>query len=87
MSVTLVMGLLTFLVGLTMEILSLMALLHIPPLDRVDLLERIVLFFGGVILMVLGYIMARNLPQPSVTVEEIPPVSTPAPEELPPPQP
>ncbi len=85
MNITLVMGFLTFLVGLTMELLNLMAILDIAPLDKIELGERLVLFFGGVILMVLGYVMARNLPQPSVTVEEIPPVSTTASEELPPP--
>jgi hypothetical protein len=73
MGVTIVMGMLVFLVGLSMDIITLLAVLSIPPLDKIGAGERFLLFVGGLILIGLGYVMARNLPQPSVTVEEIKP--------------
>lgn len=73
MGVTLVMGMLVFLVGLSMDVITLLAVLSVPPLDKISGGERFLLFAGGLILIGLGYVMARNLPQPSVMVEEIKP--------------
>lgn len=75
MGITTVMGVLVFIVGLLMDIITLLAILQVPPLDKIQFGERLLLFAGGLILIGLGYVMARNLPQPSVTYEEIPPTN------------
>ncbi|HEY6042070.1 MAG TPA: hypothetical protein VIX58_08070 [Anaerolineae bacterium] len=75
MGITLVMGVLVFLVGLAMDVITLLAVLEIPPLGNIGAGERFLLFAGGLILIALGYAMARNLPQPTVTYEEIKPTT------------
>lgn len=70
MGVTLLMGLLVFFVGLIMAILALLALLKLPPVATLGGGEQVVLFLGGFVFIVLGYIMARNLPPAPVTYVE-----------------
>lgn len=74
MGITIVMGVLVFLVGLAMDIITLLAVLELPPLGKIGAGERFLLFAGGLILIALGYAMARNLPQPAVTYEEVNPI-------------
>lgn len=56
--ITKVMGLLLFLVGLFLLVLSVLALLEqVGPFGAG---ERLLMFFGGLILCVVGFIMARD---------------------------
>ena len=57
--VTKVMGLLLFVVGLFLIILATLALLSFLP---IGLFERFLVFGGGLLLCVVGYVMARNQP-------------------------
>ena len=56
--VTKFLGLLLFLVGFFLIILAMAALLDL--IQPSGLFERILMFSGGLILCVLGYIMARD---------------------------
>lgn len=56
--ITKVMGLLLFLVGLFLIILSILSLLDLYP--NLGVGERLMVFIGGLVLCVLGYIMARD---------------------------
>jgi threonine/homoserine/homoserine lactone efflux protein len=56
--ITKFMGLLLFLVGFALIILSLFALLGL--IQPSGLFERLLMFVGGLILCVLGYVMARD---------------------------
>ncbi|MBI5879587.1 MAG: hypothetical protein HZB53_18205 [Chloroflexi bacterium] len=56
--ITKIMGLLLFLVGLFLIILSILALLSLGVDFGVG--ERLMIFIGGLILCVLGFIMARD---------------------------
>ncbi len=58
--VTKFMGLLLFLVGFFLIILAMAALLDF--IQPSGLFERLLMFVGGLILCVLGYIMARDQP-------------------------
>jgi len=70
---TTIMGAGVFSIGFFMLILGLMDLLGLGGL-AFGLGERILLYVGGLFLCVLGYIMARRLPRPSVveTTETFP---------------
>jgi hypothetical protein len=68
MGVTKIMGLLLFLVGLFLIILSILALLNIAVDFGVG--ERLIVFVGGLILCVLGFIMARDRPGPEEEIEQ-----------------
>ena len=56
--ITKVMGFALFLVGLFLLVLSVLALLEM--VGPFNLGERLLMFFGGLILCVLGFIMARD---------------------------
>jgi LysE type translocator. len=56
--VTKFMGLLLFLVGFFLIILAMAALLNL--IQPSGLFERVLMFLGGLILCVLGYVMARD---------------------------
>lgn len=58
--VTKFMGLLLFLVGFFLIVLALAALLEL--IQPSGLFERILMFVGGLILCVIGYVMARDQP-------------------------
>jgi hypothetical protein len=58
--VTKFMGLLLFLVGFFLIILAMAALLDL--IQPSGLFERILMFVGGLILCVIGYVMARDQP-------------------------
>jgi threonine/homoserine/homoserine lactone efflux protein len=58
--ITKFMGLLLFLVGFVLIILAMSALLGL--IQPSGLFERLLMFIGGVVLCVLGYIMARDQP-------------------------
>jgi len=58
--VTKFMGLLLFLVGFFLIILALAALLNL--IQPSGLFERVLMFIGGLLLCVIGYVMARDQP-------------------------
>lgn len=58
--VTKFMGLLLFLIGFFLIVLALAALLEL--IQPSGLFERILMFVGGLILCVIGYVMARDQP-------------------------
>lgn len=62
---TTLMGAGVFSIGFFMLILGLMDLLGLGGL-RFGIGERILLYLGGIFLSVLGYIMARRLPRPTL---------------------
>jgi hypothetical protein len=61
--ITKFMGLLLFLVGFFLIVLAMAALLNL--IQPSGLFERLLMFIGGLVLCVLGYIMARD-PGPGV---------------------
>ncbi len=65
---TKVMGAAVFSVGFIMLLLGLMDLLGVGGLNF-DTGKRAIVYLGGVLLVLIGYFMARRLP----TVEEVPP--------------
>ena len=58
--VTKFMGLLLFLVGFFLIILAMAALLNL--IQPSGLFERVLMFIGGLVLCVIGYVMARDQP-------------------------
>jgi hypothetical protein len=56
--ITKFMGLLLFLVGFFLIILAMAALLDL--IQPSGLFERLLMFIGGLVLCVIGYIMARD---------------------------
>jgi hypothetical protein len=56
--ITKIMGALLFLAGLIMLLISMLALLGLS--QPTGLLERLIVFGGGVLLCVMGYLMARE---------------------------
>lgn len=64
---TTLMGAGVFSIGFFMLILALMDLLGLGGL-QFGLGERLLLYVGGLFLCILGYIMARRLPRPTVGV-------------------
>jgi Na+/H+ antiporter NhaD/arsenite permease-like protein len=62
--VTKVMGLLLFIVGLLLIVLAIIALLGL--IQPSGLGERLLMFLGGLILVIIGYYMARDEPSPPV---------------------
>jgi len=58
--VTKFMGLLLFLVGFFLIILAMAALLNL--IQPSGLFERVLMFIGGLLLCVIGYVMARDQP-------------------------
>jgi hypothetical membrane protein len=57
------MGTALFLVGLMLIIISILALLGL--IQPQGLGERLLIFFGGVLLCLIGYYMARERPAPA----------------------
>ena len=55
------MGSALFIVGLILILIAILALLGLTPPE--GLLERLLVFLGGVLLCMLGYYMAREQPQ------------------------
>ncbi len=58
--VTKFMGLLLFLVGFILIVLAVLVLIGILQVPGIDFFQRILMFLGGLILCVLGYVMARD---------------------------
>jgi arginine exporter protein ArgO len=58
--VTKFMGLLLFLIGFFLIVLAMAALLNL--IQPSGLFERLLMFVGGLVLCVIGYVMARDLP-------------------------
>lgn len=56
--ITKLMGALLFLAGLLMLIIAMLAMLGVTP--PAGLLERLLVFGGGLLLCVMGYLMARE---------------------------
>ena len=56
--ITKFMGLLLFLVGFFLIVLAMAALLNL--IEPSGLFERVLMFSGGLVLCILGYIMARD---------------------------
>ncbi len=62
--VTKVMGTLLFVIGFFLIILATLALLDI--IQQRGVFERIMMYVGGLILCVLGYVMARDKPPSTI---------------------
>lgn len=60
--VTKFMGLLLFLVGFILIVLEVFILLGVLQVPGIDFFQRIIMFLGGLILCVIGYVMARDQP-------------------------
>lgn len=58
--VTKFMGLLLFLVGFILIVLAVLVLIGVLQVSGIDFFQRILMFLGGLILCVLGYVMARD---------------------------
>jgi hypothetical protein len=58
--VTKFMGLLLFLVGFILIVLAVLVLVEILQVPGIDFFQRILMFLGGLILCVIGYVMARD---------------------------
>ena len=58
--ITKFMGLLLFLVGFLLIVLSVLVLVDILRLSGIDFFQRILMFLGGLVLCVIGYVMARD---------------------------
>ena len=61
---TKVMGFLLFIVGLLLIVLAIIALLGV--IQPSGLGERLLMFLGGLILVIIGYYMARDVAGPPV---------------------
>jgi len=60
--ITKAMGLLLFLVGFVLIILAVLVLIDLLKVPGIDFFQRILMFLGGLILCVIGYVMARDQP-------------------------
>jgi hypothetical protein len=60
--VTKFMGLLLFLVGFFLIFLAVLVLIEVVKVPGIDFFQRIIMFLGGLILCVIGYVMARDQP-------------------------
>lgn len=60
--VTKFMGLLLFLVGFLLILLAVLALVGVLQVSGIDFFQRVLMFLGGLILCVIGYVMARDQP-------------------------
>ncbi len=60
--VTKFMGLLLFLVGFLLIVLAVLALVGVLQVAGIDFFQRVLMFLGGLILCVIGYVMARDQP-------------------------
>ena len=58
--ITKFMGLLLFLVGFILIVLAVLVLIDILQVPGIDFFQRILMFLGGLILCVIGYVMARD---------------------------
>jgi hypothetical protein len=56
------MGLLLFLVGFFLIFLAVLVLVEVVKVPGIDFFQRILMFLGGLILCVIGYVMARDQP-------------------------
>ncbi len=64
------MGAAVFSVGFFMLLIGLADLLGVPWLQY-DLAKRILVYLGGILLCIIGYIMARRLPRVAVPPDEV----------------
>jgi hypothetical protein len=60
--VTKFMGLLLFLVGFLLILLAVLALVGVLQVSGIDFFQRVLMFLGGLILCVIGFVMARDQP-------------------------